>query len=225
MNGGNDMAQNNQFGNNTTMQNQQNQQNQRNAQWYFYNQMAVSQGKAAFQKQWGKRENVDDWQRVNKTVVAFQTDEPELTEEQQDSIAQAEAIADSLALIADSAQNDPHKREYYMAQIPFTEEQVAASNNIIAEGLYNSGVIFKDKLDNLPRSEKQFMRLIGGDYPNFEKKRGGLLSPLPIIYAQGRPTDRRFVRGTTQAGVPRERVDNAAHRPQLRGERTSRRAS
>ena len=170
MNGGNDMAQNNQFGNNTTMQNQQNQQNQRNAQWYFYNQMAVSQGKAAFQKQWGKRENVDDWQRVNKTVVAFQTDEPELTEEQQDSIAQAEAIADSLALIADSAQNDPHKREYYMAQIPFTEEQVAASNGIIAEGLYNSGVIFKDKLDNLPRSEKQFMRLIGGDYPNFEKK-------------------------------------------------------
>ena len=85
-NGGNDMAQNNQFGNNTTMQNQQ---NQRNAQWYFYNQIAVSQGKAAFQKQWGKRENVDNWQRVNKTVVAFQSDEPELTEEQQDSIAQA----------------------------------------------------------------------------------------------------------------------------------------
>ena len=166
-NGGNDMAQNNnQFGNNTTMQNQQ---NQRNAQWYFYNQMAVSQGKAAFQKQWGKRENVDNWQRVNKTVVAFQTDEPELTEEQQDSIAKAEAAADSLALVADSAQNDPHKREYYLAQIPFTEEQVAESNAIIADGLYNSGVIFKDKLDNLPLSEKQLMRLIGGDYPNFEK--------------------------------------------------------
>ena len=166
-NGGNDMAQNNnQFGNNTTMQNQQ---NQRNALWYFYNQMAVSQGKTAFQKQWGKRENVDNWQRVNKTVVAFQSDQPELTEEQQDSIAKAEAVADSLALVADSAQNDPHKREYYLAQIPFTEEQMAESNNIIADGLYNSGVIFKDKLDNLPLSEKQLMRLIGGDYPNFEK--------------------------------------------------------
>ena len=164
-NGGNDMAQNNQFGNNTVMQNQQ---NQRNAQWYFYNQMAVSQGKAAFQKQWGKRENVDNWQRVNKTVVAFQTDESELTEEQQDSIAQAEAAADSLALVADSAQNDPHKREYYLAQIPFTEEQMAESNAVIADGLYNSGVIFKDKLDNLPLSEKQLMRLING-YPNFEK--------------------------------------------------------
>ena len=164
-NGGNDMAQNNQFGKNTAMQNQQ---NQRNAQWYFYNQMAVSQGKAAFQKQWGKRENVDNWQRVNKTVVAFQSNEPELTEEQQDSIAKAEAAADSLALVADSAQNDPHKREYYLAQIPFTEEQMAESNAVIADGLYNSGVIFKDKLDNLPLSEKQLMRLIGG-YPNFEK--------------------------------------------------------
>ena len=145
------MAQNNQFGNNTAMQNQQ---NQRNAQWYFYNQMAVSQGKAAFQKQWGKRENIDDWQRVNKTVVAFQTEEPELTEEQQDSIAQAEAAADSLALVADNAQNDPHKREYYLAQIPFTEEQMAESNAVIADGLYNSGVIFKDKLDNLPLDRK-----------------------------------------------------------------------
>jgi hypothetical protein len=105
---------------------------------------------------------------VNKTVVAFQTDEPELTEEQQDSIAQAEAVADSLALVADSAQNDPHKREYYLAQIPFTEEQMAESNAVIADGLYNSGVIFKDKLDNLPLSEKQLMRLISG-YPNFEK--------------------------------------------------------
>ena len=167
-NGGNNINNNNPFGNST--QNQQNQQNQRNAQWYFYNQMAVSQGKAAFQKQWGKRENVDDWQRVNKTVVAFQDAEPELTEEQQDSIAQAEAVADSLALIADSAQNDPHKREYYLAQIPFTEEQIAESNNIIADGLYNSGVIFKDKLDNLPRSEKQLTRLINGNYPDFEKK-------------------------------------------------------
>ena len=38
-------------------------------QWYFYNQMAVNQGKQAFQKQWGKRENADDWQREQPTVV------------------------------------------------------------------------------------------------------------------------------------------------------------
>lgn len=90
-----------------------------------------------------------------------------MTEEQLDSMAHAEAMADSLAQVADSAQNDPHKREYYMAQIPFTEEQLEASNAIIMDGLYNSGIIFKDKLDNLALSEKA-LRRITDNYPAYE---------------------------------------------------------
>ena len=88
--------------------------------WYFYNPMAVSQGKEAFQKQWGKRENVDDWQRVNKTVVAMDNGEMELTDEQRDSIAALEAQEDSEKNSLKDPKNDPHKREYYMEQIPFT---------------------------------------------------------------------------------------------------------
>lgn len=139
------------------------------ATWYFYSAMAVQQGKQTFERQWGKRENVDNWQRINKTVVAGLggTDAAELTEEQRDSIEQAEAVQDSLEQVNDSAQNDPHKREYYLAQIPFTEEQVAASNVIIMDGLYNSGVIFKDKLDNLDLSEKALRRL-EDKFPDFE---------------------------------------------------------
>ena len=139
------------------------------ATWYFYSALAVQQGKQTFERQWGKRENVDNWQRINKTVVAGLggTDEAELTEEQKDSIEQAEAVQDSLEQVNDSAQNDPHKREYYLAQIPFTEEQVAASNVIIMDGLYNSGVIFKDKLDNLDLSEKALRRL-EDKFPDFE---------------------------------------------------------
>ena len=160
-------------GNNMQQQNnrQQNNMNQQtNGLWYFYNATAVSQGKAAFQKMWGKRENVDNWQRVNKTVVNFggNQEETELSEAQLDSIARQEAIEDSLAQIADSAQNDPHKREYYLAQIPFTEDQIEASNKIIEDGLFNAGVIFKDKLNNLPLSEKQLKRLTS-QYPDFEK--------------------------------------------------------
>ena len=160
-------------GNNMRQQNnkQQNNMNQQtNGLWYFYNATAVSQGKSAFQKMWGKRENVDNWQRVNKTVVNFggNQEETELSEAQLDSIARQEAIEDSLAQIADSAQNDPHKREYYLAQIPFTEDQIEASNKIIEDGLFNAGVIFKDKLNNLPLSEKQLTRLTS-QYPDFEK--------------------------------------------------------
>lgn len=144
-----------------------NNQQQKNAIWYFYNPMAVSQGKATFQKLWGKRENVDDWQRVNKTVVAQTQGVEEMTDEMRDSLANVAQMEDSLANVADSAQNDPHKREYYLAQIPFTEEQVEASNLLIMEGLYNAGVIFKDKLDNLVLSEKELRRL-ADDYPTYE---------------------------------------------------------
>ena len=161
-NSGNNAAQNNRP--NAAQQNQQN----ANALWYFYNPMAVSQGKAAFEKLWGKRENADNWQRINKTVVATMQDEPEMSQEQLDSIAHAEAVADSLAQIADSAQNDPHRREYYLAQIPFTKEQVDASNKVIEDGLFNSGVIFKDKLDNLPLAEKQLTRLVSV-YTDYER--------------------------------------------------------
>lgn len=135
--------------------------------WYFYNPMAVSQGKATFQKLWGKRENVDDWQRVNKTVVAQALDFEELTDEQCDSIAAVEAMQDSIENAMDSAHNDPHKREYYLKQIPFTPEQVAESNKIIEDGLFHSGVIFKDKLDNLALSEKNLRRLTD-NYKDYE---------------------------------------------------------
>lgn len=138
--------------------------------WYFYNQMAVNQGKTTFQRQWGKRENIDDWQRINKTVVGTvgsTSDVEELTDEQRDSIFAAEQLQDSLAQVADSAQNDPHKREYYLKQIPFTPEQIAESNNIITDGLHHAGVIFKDKLDNLPLGEKNLRRL-ADNYPDYE---------------------------------------------------------
>lgn len=153
---------------NSKRNNNSSQQQQGNQLWYFYNPMAVSQGKAAFQKQWGKRENVDNWQRVNKTVVATTDESQEMTQQMLDSIATAEAAADSIAQIADSAQNDPHRREYYLAQIPFTEEQIAESNKIIEDGLFNSGVIFKDKLDNLPLAEKQLSRLVNS-YTDYER--------------------------------------------------------
>lgn len=139
--------------------------------WYFYNPQAVSQGKAAFQRQWGKRENVDDWQRVNRTVVNLNpaVDEAEGEEAVSDSLAatvgeSGRAAADSLA--ADTTGGDPHTREYYLAQIPFTDEQKAESDNIIKDGLFHSGVIFKDKLDNLPLSEKALKRLTE-QYPDF----------------------------------------------------------
>lgn len=165
--------------------------------FYFYNQTAVNQGKATFERLWGKRENADDWQRANKTVVASDSEEEEeeeeeeLTDEQRDSIMAAEALQDSIEHAADSAVNDPHKREYYLAQIPFTDEQKAASDVIIKDGLYNSGVIFKDKLYNLRLSEKQLLRLFN-QYPDYEHM-DQVLYHLFLLYSQRGDHDRAAV--------------------------------
>lgn len=134
--------------------------------WYFYNPMTVQQGKQSFQRQWGKRENVDNWQRVNTTVVAG-LQNGEMTDEMRDSLAQVAAHEDSLQQVNDSAQNDPHKREYYLKQIPMTADQLAESNKLLEDGLYHAGVIFKDDLDNLPLSEK-FLRRLSDDHPDYE---------------------------------------------------------
>lgn len=131
-------------------------------QWYFYNPMAVSQGKTAFQKLWGKRENVDNWRRTNKTVVAVGHDDDETAADT--TAVQSEATPET---VPDSAAADPHRREYYLAQIPFTEEQKAESDRLIMDGLYNAGVIFKDKLDNLTLSERSLLRLTR-DYKSSE---------------------------------------------------------
>lgn len=145
-------------------------QNQKSGVWYFYNQMAVNQGKQAFQKLWGKRDNVDHWQRMNKTVVDSGTADNADSEDSEmpaDSINGGDIVAKDEAAASDSLAADPHNREYYLAQIPFTDEQKEASNLIIMDALYNSGVIFKDKLDNLKLSEKQFLRLVT-QYPDYE---------------------------------------------------------
>ncbi len=142
-------------------------QTNQNATWYFYNPMAVSQGKTTFEKLWGKRENVDNWQRVNKTVVAdigVGNDAEDITDGQ---IGDHEAPQDSLGTVNDSIADDPHHREYYLAQIPLTEEQMQASNEIIKDGLYHSGVIFKDKLNNLMLSERNLQRILT-QYPDYE---------------------------------------------------------
>lgn len=136
--------------------------------WYFYNPMAVQQGKQQFQRTWGKRENADDWQRRNKTVLAFSSeDTSEGTETEHSDSLSTDSIPQDVTK-EDTTSLDPHKREYYLAQIPFTEEQLAESNKILSDGLFNSGIIFKDKLDNLPLSEKQFTRL-SRDFPGYEK--------------------------------------------------------
>ena len=165
-----------------------------NGLWYFYNPQSVIQGKRTFEQQWGKRENADDWQRMNKTVVATtaetteNTDSLEIAENLADGgIVANDSVADQKVEANDSLANDPHNREYYLAQIPFTDEQLEASNQQIQEGLFHSGIIFKDKLDNLTQSEKMLNRLLT-QYPTYEHNDEALYH-LFLLYSRQQRTE------------------------------------
>lgn len=132
--------------------------------FYFYNPSTVSQGKAQFQRKWGRRALEDNWRRRKKEMSTF-SEEP--LEEEIEEADSATTGADGQLLPADSleaglpemAADDPKSREYYIQQLPFTEEEVAASNIIIEDGLYNMAMIYKDKLEDLPLSIEAFEEL------------------------------------------------------------------
>ena len=136
--------------------------------WYFYNPSTVSSGKQAFQRQWGKRPNEDDWRRSNKQVTADSGFEEYNYDEESDSLgtdneelsAEEQALRDSLA-------NDPHHREYYLAQIPFTEEQMETSNQLLSDGLYQGGVAVMEKIQNYPYALKMLLRLLE-EFPDYD---------------------------------------------------------
>lgn len=149
--------------------------------WYFYNPMTVSRGKETFARTWGKRDNVDNWQRINKTVVAG------INNIQQDSIAKEE-LGDTISnVVSNNAEANPHKREYYIKQLPLTKLQLDESNNILMDALYHSGVIFKDKLDNLILGEKALKR-IEDNYPEY-KGMDNVFYHLYLLYARENKMD------------------------------------
>lgn len=135
------------------------------AAFYFYNPSTVSQGKAQFQRKWGRRPLEDNWRRRKKEMSTF-NEEP-LDEEGMAEAGEQAVGPDGQPLPADSleaglpevAADDPKSREYYLQQLPFTPEDVEASNIIIEDGLYNMAMIYKDKLEDLPLSIEAFEEL------------------------------------------------------------------
>lgn len=141
----------------------------------------MEQGKAEFQRLWGRRKLEDNWRRKNKTVVALD-DFEEIDYSESEDIAPKDSIPNSQENEAtessvspekdpkkgttDSIANDTHRPEYYLAQIPLTEEAMQASNALLSEALYGAGMVFKDRMHDFRRAETMFERLIR-QFPDF----------------------------------------------------------
>lgn len=134
--------------------------------WYFYNPSTVTAGKTDFQRRWGSRKLEDDWRRRNKAAYAFDSgesiedDDEETTEGEDDATDMENTDSESL-----ERQNDPHYVEYYLKQIPKNDQERLVANDVIQEGLYNMGIILKDKLEDFTGARTEFDKLLNR-YPD-----------------------------------------------------------
>jgi TolA-binding protein len=148
--------------------------------FYFYNKQAVALGKNTFQQKWGRRKLEDDWRRKNKEnplsdmiesddLIAA-TDSSATTMDSPDLPAGSLAT-DTLATTGETPplSENPKDPQYYLQQIPVTEEDIAASNLIVADGLFNMGVIYKDMLEDYDLALETFDSL-NIRYPENENK-------------------------------------------------------
>lgn len=134
--------------------------------WYFYNVQLVTQGKNEFAKRWGRRKLEDNWRRANKTIINMDDEMGyDYSEEATDSLGNPIEMNDSI--MQDTTTIDNKNPEYYLRQLPVTEEQIAESNNIIKDGLFNMGIIYKNKLEDYPHALQAFERLYT-QYPEYE---------------------------------------------------------
>lgn len=132
--------------------------------WYFYNAGTKNAGKTAFAKAWGNRKLEDNWRRRNKSSFTLEeTAQDDGEQENEDGSAKTEEEKKSEE--ESKKLSDPHYVEYYLAQIPKTDDERSICNDIIQEGLFNMGIILKDKLEDFPAAIAQFNRL-DKEYPD-----------------------------------------------------------
>ena len=136
------------------------------ASWYFYNPSTVSKGMTEFTRKWGMRKNEDNWFISDKRSLANAFNEDNVVE----TLSSGQTGGDSLA-----ANYTNHDRGYYLQDLPFTDEQKAVADSLIADGLYHLGFLYMDRLSDLPRSIESYEKL-DTRYPGNEME-------LPTWYA------------------------------------------
>lgn len=123
---------------------------------YWYNQQAKTFGQAEFVKKWGNRPLEDNWRRSqkNSSAIVNNNNDPE----------NPDGVEDPRYLV-----------ETYLKDIPKTPDDIAASNELIYDALYDLGVVYKEKIEDFPKSVEAFENL---------EKRNTQNRHFPLTYYQ-----------------------------------------
>jgi tetratricopeptide (TPR) repeat protein len=112
----------------------------------FNNPKLREEGYNDFRKNWGVRENTDDWRRSERIVLNANIDP-----QGQDTTAQAgqkNVKKDSLSI------------ESLLANIPLTPEALKSSQERLLDALYTSGVLYKEILNESELAAAQYLAIL-----------------------------------------------------------------
>ena len=111
----------------------------------FNNTKLREEGFNEFRKNWGQRENTDDWRRSERIVLNANID----VKDQDSSQAQAaNQTKDSLTV------------ETLLKDIPLTPAALKASQERLLDALYTSGVLYKEILNETELAAAQFLAIL-----------------------------------------------------------------
>lgn len=115
-----------------------------------YNPQLRESGKMNFLSFWGDRELEDHWRRRNKISMSFGDGEEEEEEElDEEALTEAEEPKDDI----------PSVEEMFEA-LPCSEEEREQAMAEIAEAYYRSGIVYKEKLEDLENGIEQWEVLV-----------------------------------------------------------------
>ena len=113
--------------------------------WYFYNPQLIKQGQQEWRRRWGNRPLEDNWRRQNKQVVI--ADETGYDSENPDEYVKDSLTTDSI-MEQPKMETDIHKPEYYLQQIPRTEQDFIVSDSLWREAMVALYYIYRDRLED-----------------------------------------------------------------------------
>ena len=149
------------------------------ATWYFYNNAAISQGTAEFNRKWGNRVLEDNWRRSSKeqtTIASNAVNEtrPETNVDKEDGDTEKNTLT----------------RESLIATIPYDEAQQSQLLAEVEEALYQLGAIYYFQLKEKESSSVTFEQLLSR-FPETEYA-AEVMYELYLIYEDlGRVADRQ----------------------------------
>lgn len=136
--------------------------------WYFYNMTQVKLGEQEFRRRWGRRVLEDNWFISDKAMFSFNFENEESRMEEE-SAPQEEKQEDKKIISTGTRINDPTNKQYYIQDVPKTDEEILGSNEMIANALYLTGFIYADDLNDKEKAIQQWENLLKR-YPEHKLK-------------------------------------------------------